>query len=631
MKLLGLMSDPTPALSLRDYQLGAREAIATNFFTTEALARAYRQLVVLPTGTGKTVLFASIPQEPDIAKWLEQFPPDRRKLLVIAHREELLNQAAEKISHANPDLVVEIEQADRHASPDADVIVASIQTLAMRAGKRMAKFERDSVRIIIIDEAHHATASSYQAVLKYFGLLPEDDFIVRPPPQRDAKADEKTAWQRERLAAWDQNVSQDRLLLGLTATPRRGDNIGLEAVFQRIVYSKNIREMIKSGYLTPLVAYTAKTKTSLDGIKTVAGDLDQGQLANAVNTPERNQTALDAWKQAAEGRKTIAFTVDVQHAVDACSVFNDNGVPSRFIHGAMSSDERRQILAEFKARRFLVLFNCAILTEGFDDPEVSCVLHLKPTKSSLLYIQMTGRGTRLSPGKKDCIVIDVVDISRKHSLMGSPELFGLPANFDVAGLPLDEVAEKVERAKKEHPALDLSEARSMKDIEALIEQVDLWAQANAADPVVESNANMLWVKHDDKFLRMEYPVDEFTKESIELKKNTLGKWDVFLKDSNSVRALSPKPIDDMAAAIRSAEDWVTQYRPKVAKLKQRNAPWLQAEATPAQVSYLMKLGAPINVGADGKPAQPITKGQAHTMIELLKHRSYVGGRVRQSL
>jgi ATP-dependent helicase IRC3 len=88
---------------------------------------------------------------------------------------------------------------------------------------------------------------------------------------------------------------------------------------------------------------------------------------------------------------------------------------------------------------------------------VSCILHLKPTKSSLLYIQMTGRGTRLSPGKKDCIVIDVVDISRKHSLMASPELFGLPANFDVAGLPLDEVAEKVERAKKEHPALDLSE------------------------------------------------------------------------------------------------------------------------------------------------------------------------------
>ncbi|HMJ04004.1 MAG TPA: DEAD/DEAH box helicase, partial [Conexibacter sp.] len=450
------MSAPT----LRPYQRNALDAIVTHaqLAIREALG-CNRLLVKKPTGTGKTVMFAAMLQWPAIAKWLETFPANERKMLVIAHREELLDQAADKIQKQNKGLVVSIEQGDRYASPYSDVVIASIQTLAAMKFRRLHRLLRKhTFRIVVVDEAHHAAASTYRTALVHLGFLPAAD-ADEAHEDVEAPMYDDVAVMEQALAGWDAQAPKDRLLVGVTATPNRSDSIGLNCVFQTLAYSYALKQAIDDGWLVPITPWVVESNTSLDSVRTSHGDFNQKDLANTVNTPERNRMAVAAWHEHAAGLSTIAFTVDVQHAHDLAAAFAEAGVKAAAVSGETPKEERRGILAAFTRGDLQVITNCMVLTEGTDLPRTGCILHAKPTKSSTLYEQMTGRGLRIHPGKTECVVIDIVDVARRHSLQTAPVLYGLPPGIAVKdGTPLQAVLDELEALRERYPNFDIDEA-----------------------------------------------------------------------------------------------------------------------------------------------------------------------------
>lgn len=364
-------------LQLRPYQTEALEAIRERF-----RHGIRRPLVSLPTGTGKTVLFSAM-----ASSALKR----GSRVLVLAHRDELLTQAADKMHQFDDALdamtvgLVKAE-VDQHNRP---VVVASVQTLGREA--RLARIA-EPFHLIIVDEAHHAAADSYQRILRGLGAFEDDG----------------------------------PLTLGVTATPQRADALSLETTFQEVVYHRDILWGIRSGYLCDLKGRQVRLAAlDLTGVKTRGGDYVEGQVAQALEAAEAPYHGVRAWKRYADGRKTIVFTPTIALAHDFAKRFREAGVVARALSGNTPQDERRQLLRDFHAGAVQVVCNAQVLTEGFDEPSVDCIMVARPTKSQPLYVQMVGRGTRLHPGKEDCLILDLVGATDRLDLTTLPRLFGL--------------------------------------------------------------------------------------------------------------------------------------------------------------------------------------------------------------
>ncbi len=337
-------------VSLRSYQTECLEAIHN------AKARGIaRPLVSMATGLGKTLVFSALAKEMN------------RRTLIVAHRDELIRQAIDKLQLVWPESspLIGVVKGELH-QPDSHIVVASIQS-ASREG-RIIDLKRAGFDLLIIDEAHHAAAPTYERLIRDLGFL---------------------------------DNSTGKLLLGVTATPKRGDGVGLSSIFQEIVFSRSIAWGIKSGYLSPLIGRRISTRLSLNGVQTQAGDFVAAQLSRAINIPGRNKLIVESYVRYASDRmKTIAFCADVKHSQDLAEAFRKAGISSVAIHGGMEIDERRHVLSLFEGGEIRVITNCAVLTEGFDSPLVDSILLCRPTKSEGLYVQSVGRGTRVSPGKE---------------------------------------------------------------------------------------------------------------------------------------------------------------------------------------------------------------------------------------
>ena len=368
---------------LRPYQREAIDAVLT-----ARRSGVRRLLVCLPTGAGKTVIFS------ELAKVA------RRQVLVLAHREELLTQAREKLERAlgsDSEQVVAIERGNERAPENAKIIVCSIRSLHE---ERLARVIRGrDLGLVVYDECHHAAADDNLRVLRQLGVF----------DQRWAGT-----------------------LLGFTATTARGDGKGLDAVFERIVYARTLPELIRDGYLSPLRGFRVSTAADLTRLSPSGLDFREDELAEAVDIEERNAIVARSIQELARDRRAIAFCVTVNHAKNLSRSLNVLGVPAGIVHGGMTSDVRARALADFRAGRTQVLANVAVLTEGFDDPGVSCIAMARPTRSEGLYAQCVGRGTRLHPGKTDCLILDFVDVSQL-SLCSLPSLFGMPRDLDLRG------------------------------------------------------------------------------------------------------------------------------------------------------------------------------------------------------
>eukprot|EP00041_Stephanoeca_diplocostata_P015140 m.287001 g.287001 ORF g.287001 m.287001 type:complete len:689 (-) comp19942_c0_seq1:328-2394(-) len=412
-------------IALRPYQIDCIE------YSLELMRNGItRQAVSLPVGSGKTVIFSHlIPRIPKPREGAHQ-------TLVLAHRTELLHQAAQKISSANPDLHVSIEQGKDFATEDADVIVASVPTLGRKGSQRLLRFNPAKFKCIIVDEAHHITASTYLRILDYFGV-------------RSHQQDQSGIF-----------------LWGCTATLRRHDGISLGAVFDTIGYKRTLLEMWEEGWLCQATPNKIDTNVSLSNVKTSSStrDFSSVGLSAAVNTAARNQIIVESWRtyaQTSNRSSTLVFCVDVAHVKAVQAAFVASGVQAFFVDGETPAEERAQILDSFRAGKIPVLINCGVFTEGTDIPCVDCIIMARPTKSSVLFQQMLGRGLRMFPGKRDCLVLDLTDNFGRNTVITLPSLLGLIPDFDTMGADIYSVYSKLKKLTAQCPEVVL--ARTLDD------------------------------------------------------------------------------------------------------------------------------------------------------------------------
>ena len=407
-------------LELRDYQIDALERTAS---AEERGVR--RQLGVAATGLGKTVMFASLAQQRG------------GRALVLAHRDELVSQAAAKVREIWPDADVGIVKAGDN-DVRAQVVIASVQTLARpaRLAQLCAPFtdeltllgKADPFELVVVDEAHHTAADTYRAILDALragergcDLVGTDHYHDRPATPEEVDDGHELG-----VAFDDCPGTPGPLLLGVTATPDRGDGKGLDDLFDEIVWNYDILWGIRSGYLADLRGLRVTLDhLDLSSVKIRRGDYEDGAAGRALEDAGAPEAIVRAWQEHAAGRRTLVFTPTVELARHVAEEFTVAGVPAGFVHAGTPLDERRGLLRAYSEGRVQVIANCAVLTEGYDEPRTDCIVMARATKSRALYTQCVGRGTRRHPEKVDCLVLDVVGATAEHSLVTIPSLFGI--------------------------------------------------------------------------------------------------------------------------------------------------------------------------------------------------------------
>lgn len=392
-------------MELRPYQETARQKVQEEWKEGKK-----RTLLVLPTGTGKTIVFSKI---------IEDRVRKGERVLVIAHRGELLEQASDKL-YKSTGLKTATEKAEQTSLGSFyRVVVGSVQT--MQREKRLNQFPPEYFDTIVIDEAHHAISDGYQRVLHHF---------------------------------------EDANVLGVTATPDRGDMRNLGSYFESLAYEYGLAEAIKSGYLSPIKALTIPLKLDLSNVKQQAGDFSTKDLGTALD-PYLEQIAEEMKKQCFN-RKTVVFLPLVKTSQKFRDILNKHGFKAAEVNG--ESGDREQVLRDYEEGKYNVLCNSMLLTEGWDCPSVDCVIVLRPTKVRALYSQMVGRGTRLAPGKKELLLLDFLWHTERHELCHPANLIAtdeavakkMTENIEELGAPID--LEQAEQQAKEDVALEREES-----------------------------------------------------------------------------------------------------------------------------------------------------------------------------
>lgn len=392
-------------MELRPYQKTARQKVQEEWEEGKK-----RTLLVLPTGTGKTIVFSKI---------IEDRVKKGERVLVIAHRGELLEQASDKL-YKSTGLKTATEKAEQTSLGSFyRVVVGSVQTLQRE--KRLNQFPPEYFDTIVIDEAHHAISDGYQRVLQHF---------------------------------------ENANVLGVTATPDRGDMRNLGSYFDSLAYEYSLPEAIKSGYLSPIKALTIPLKLDLSNVKQQAGDFSTKDLGTALD-PYLEQIAEEMKKQCLN-RKTVVFLPLVKTSQKFRDILNQHGFKAAEVNG--ESGDREQVLKDYEEDKYNVLCNSMLLTEGWDCPSVDCVIVLRPTKVRALYSQMVGRGTRLAPGKKELLLLDFLWHTERHELCHPANLIAtdeavakkMTENIEELGAPID--LEQAEQQAKEDVALEREES-----------------------------------------------------------------------------------------------------------------------------------------------------------------------------
>ncbi len=406
---------------LRPYQKAAVNAVLSRFRDENM----HRMLLYLPTGAGKTVIATFV------IKSIRALPGfGRSRTLFLAHRREILDQTARTISRHLPGLKVQIEQGERSSEMDADVTVASVQSLI----RRKDRYGPSAFDLIICDECPRALAPSWEEVIGFFY----------------AHATTRT------------------LLLGMTATPRRTDGKSALDVFGQTAFEISRTDLEDLGFLVPMRYFTVRTDLKLDRVKLSGGDFQVGALSAVMNTVEHRAMAIKAWLEQGTGSRTIAFCASVEHAHQLAADFCSLGVPAEAIDG--KTKERDQVLQRFRDGQLQVVTNYGVLTEGFDDPGVACILMARPTTSPLVYTQCVGRGLRSAPGKTACTVIDIVDRSTHELQYGATQMAELPTQWRCRGGDPFRQAQAVRAIKVTSPEafLRIRAATSLEEVQSIL-------------------------------------------------------------------------------------------------------------------------------------------------------------------
>ncbi|EHA52180.1 hypothetical protein MCOR27_000326 [Pyricularia oryzae] len=584
------LAEASPRISLRSYQEECIQAVLSS------LENGHKRIgVSLATGSGKTVIFTQlIDRVPPISKTATQ-------TLILAHRRELVEQAARHCTNAYPDKTVEIEMGSTHSSGLADITVASVQSII--SGDRMAKFDASRFKLVLVDEAHHIVAPGYLKTLAHFGL------------------------------ASKQQTSPH--LVGVSATFSRFDGLRLGAAIDEIVYHKDYVDMIGDKWLSDVLFTTVESSADISRARTGANaDFLPSELSRAVNTNEVNEITVRSWMAKAPGRKsTLVFCVDLAHVNGLTQKFREFGIDARFVTGDTHKVERSERLEEFRAGKFPVLVNCGVFTEGTDIPNIDCVVLARPTKSRNLLVQMIGRGMRLHPGKKNCQIIDMVS-SLETGIVTTPTLFGLDPGELVNNATVDQLRDlqeqKAAEGTKTGTANDLGPAHkkpksvnisslAFTEYESVLDLIS----DTSGEKHIRSLSEYCWVEigrdryvlsgPGGTFLRIEKLAAEaegFPKfRAVEVRALPVG-----LSKSPFAAPREILKATTFADAVHGCDKYASENFPHIfISRKQR---WRNGPATAGQVEFINKIR-----GQNQEPLTEtdITKGAATDMITKIKH------------
>ncbi|KAF8272905.1 P-loop containing nucleoside triphosphate hydrolase protein [Lactarius quietus] len=612
-------------LSLRPYQEHCLQACLDAHSSG-----ASRIGVSLPTGAGKTAVFISL---------LSRLEPRNTatKSLVIVNSIELAKQAAAHARQQRPDWTVEIEQGGRHkASGKADLTVATYQTL-LEAG-RLHKFSPQGFKAVVVDEAHHAAAPSYRRILSFFhSAIPSPESDSHAPPVRDAVP-----------------------VFGFSATFSRHDGLALGSVFEQIVYHRDFLDMIKERWLCNIRFTTVKANINLKDvtINSNTGDFSATSLAHVINTETINKLVVQTWLDRAAGKRksTLVFAINVAHVRALTKTFQLVGIDARYLYAGTPSAERVALIDGFKAGEFPVLLNCALLTEGTDIPNIDCVVIARPTRSRNVFIQMIGRGMRLSPdtGKQDCHIIDFVDsMKRVVGVVSAPTLLGLDPTTvvdDGVAMELELRADAATGVSSVTPIGDnrcsVPEPRSVTYID-YDNPFSLVNQSLGTSPHIAQLSRNAWVGCGDDIyvlecmgkghIRIEPVPDrerDFTKGHFHAHYTPTIHAETAAALKISRFRTNRKVLDagSLADAVRGCDTYASEkvVRGPLSQALWRTAKWRQGPATPAQKLFVAKRWGYIHKSVEDFREQSdgdvfperlklLTKGEAAHIITRLKH------------
>lgn len=485
--------------------------------------------------SGKSILFGMVAKEV------------KARTLVIAHREELLQQAEKKIHLVYPKADIGILQASERKGLDSEICVASIQT----AVRHIPELQARGFKLAICDEAHHIVAKTYKTLFESLGFL--DD-------------------------------SPDKLLLGVTATAFRADKEQLGDVFQEVVFERSITTMIRSGYLCDVKGLAVETSVDLSDVKTRTGDFAVDELAVAVDTPARNALVADAYMQYGENRHGIVFAVKVDHALHLADEFKSRGISCEAVYGAMPYDQRRDILKRYAKGEIQIVTNVAVLTEGWDAPSTDIILLARPTQSQGLAIQMIGRGLRTAPNKKDCLIIDFVDTTKKHNLCGISVLHNDEEEKEARqGSLFDNDRE----GTREPEAVDDSPA-----VITGVQAIDIFDRSQFTWQSLGSNYR-IWLADGSSVCCYTEDNESFLP--------------VLVLSNGKCQNLADEPLP-LGYALGTCEDYVRQLNNKYARVSQKDAEWRFLPATEKQIAALRNMSIPFE-------EEGLTRGGASALLE----------------
>ncbi|KAI9886658.1 MAG: hypothetical protein M1823_001501 [Watsoniomyces obsoletus] len=579
---------PTSPIQLRDYQEECIQAVLSY------LDKGHKRLgISLATGSGKTVIFTHLINR------LKSRGRHGSQTLILAHRRELVEQAARHCTNVYPSKRIDIEMGNLHASGLADITVASVRSICSK--ERIEKFDPNRFKLILVDEAHHIVAPGYLDVLKHFGLR---------EPTADAPA-----------------------LVGVSATMSRFDGVKLGAAIDHIVYHKDYVEMIEEKWLSNVIFTTVRSTADISRVRSGAnGDFQPSELSRAINTDEINEVTVRAWlARAAHRKSTMVFCADLAHVVGLTNMFRRYGIDARFVTGETAKMDRSETLDAFKAMRFPVLINCGVFTEGTDIPNVDCIVLARPTKSRNLLVQMIGRGMRLHADKENCHVIDMV-ASLETGIVTTPTLFGLDPDEIADQADVNTLKERKERndqaRERQQLAADSKLGRATgprsapsnitftdyDSVEDLIDDTSGERHIRAISPhawvQVGAEKYILSTQRGD-FLTLE----RMNEEMFQVQLTSRIPIQAVMRGAKSPYA-RPRVLaktETFLDAVHGADTYAAEHFPR--PFIDKGMRWRKTPASEGQVTFLNRLRGP----EDQLTTETITKGKAGDMITKIKH------------
>jgi superfamily II DNA or RNA helicase len=572
-------------MNLRDYQEQAIESALDSY------DRGVRSgIICFATGMGKSLAATNL------AKDFRQ--RHGGKTLFLIDRIELAEQTRRAFLATDPNLRIGIEMNVEEADKYDDITICSIQTIGRKGSKRIAKFASPEYKLILADEVHMSVAPIWLRALHFLGVHPE-------------------------------NFADNKMLVGLTATPYRTDGKSLGYLYDDIFAQYDIRYGIKNGWLTDIEWIRVKTATDISKVKVTGGEFAQAELTRTVDNPLRNSQIVKAYLDESPGESAIVFCAGVQHAYTMAEMFKQAGVEAECIEGGTDKEVRRDWITDFRSGKLKVLTNHAVLTTGFDAPETSTIILARPIRSTLTYTQIVGRGLRPSASafvdffedpearregishsdKPACKLIDFEDNVGNHNVCRPPMLFGLNPNAKTNKKKttlFKDVVEVLDEVKKKS-ATDVSKLIDLDDIKIMVERKRVKFTSYNVDDIIKDMSKFMWLPIGEESYELLLSEDNV---AISIEKDMLDRYNLIetqLKTGVSVRK---QTFSSLQGAVKVADEYIVREKFNTTFLN-NNAPWLSRGVSFKQASLMKQL---FKGGCRFGPGRYPDTGQLHVHI-----------------